>query len=414
MMKAYSLAFFRANKIKTLALCLSLAFYFALVVIAATLHRSIPEIARLPLKQIGVQTIVQKNGEIPSRMVGAIFPHSNGPVSAEQFSRLAGLPFVEEADLGLYFWYFDEVFFKAGLGVDQKYKIFTGILEKNIGQGALHLGQNRIVITATFSAKHGLAIGDSVALGDRTYAVSGILRPNISGNIIPADFYMDLNDALEVARDSVEMRNIYRLDDGDFGNVVLLRGDPDWQGDKEKLIREVDEKLLVFSEKTFTREISEQLGIISTAGRLLFLILGGILAVAFGLLTIYNLKSREREIAILRMLGWRILDLKKQFIGENFILLCASILFGSGLTVAGLSLLGRQTVSMELPWDISARPHFLPEENSIERVVSANLPVHFDFSIFLFSTACFFLLFLAVSLFCFRRIKKIKPNEFTA
>jgi ABC-type antimicrobial peptide transport system permease subunit len=130
-------------------------------------------------------------------------------------------------------------------------------------------------------------------------------------------------------------------------------------------------------------------------------------------LTSYNLKSREREIAILRMLGWRIVDLKKQFIGENFILLCAAIFLGSGLTLAGLFLLGRQTVRMELPWDISARPHFLPEENSIERVVSAPLPVHFDFSIFIGGVACFFLLFLAVSLFCFRRIKKIKPNEFT-
>ena len=414
MMKAYSLAFFRANKIKTLALCVGLALYFALVVIAVTLHRAIPEIARLPLKQIGVQTIVQKNGEIPSQMVGAIFPHSNGPITREQFKQLAGMPFVEEADLGLYFWYFDAVFFKAGLGVDQKYKIFTGILEKNIDQGALQLGQNRIVVTAAFSTKHGLTVGDTVTLGERTYTISGILRPNISGNIIPADLYMDLNDALEVARNSAEMRKIYRLDDGEFGNVVLLRGDPAWQGDKEKLIKEVDDKLLVFSEKTFTREISEQLGIISSAGRLLFLVLVTILTLAFGLLTSYNLKTREREIAILRMLGWRIRDLKKQFIGENFILLCASILVGSGLTLAGLFLLSQQTVSMELPWDISARPHFLPEENSLERVISAPLPVHLNSSIFVVAASGFLLLFLVVSLFCFRRIKKIKPSEFTA
>jgi len=412
MITEYFLAFLRANKIKTMALCLSIAFYFALVVIAATLHRAIPEIARLPLKQIGVQTIVQKTGEIPGRMVGAVFPHSNAPVSKEQFNRLAGLPFVEEADLGLYFWYFDTAFFKAALGVDQKNQLFFSILEKNIDQGALQLGQKRIVITAPFSEKQGLTIGDTVALGDKAYVVSAILRPNISGNIIPADFYMDLADALGVVRDSVEMQNIYRLDDGDFGNVVLLRGNPDWRGAKETLIKEVDDKFLVFSEKTFTREISEQLGIVSTAGRLLFIVLGGVLAVAFGLLTIFNVKSREREIAILRMLGWRILDLKKQFIGENMILLCVSILSGSALTLAGLFLLGLQTVKMEIPWDISARPHFLPAENSIERLVSAPLPVHFDIFIYIAATIGFLLLFLAVSLLCFRRINKIKPSEF--
>lgn len=412
MMTSYFLAFFRANRIKTVALGLSLAFYFAMVIIAATLHRAIPEIAGLPLKQIGVQTIVQKTGEIPARMVGAIFPHSNAPVSKDQFNRLAGLPFVDEADLGLYFWHFDNASFKAALGVDQNRKIFSAILGKNLAQGVLHPGNRRILVTAAFSAKHGLTVGDHTALGERTYTISGILRPNLSGNIIPADIYMDLADALEVVRDSAEMREIYRLEQGDFGNVVLLRGDPGWQGDKEKLIKEVDDQFLVFSEKTFSREINEQLGIISTAGRLLFLVLGGVLAMAFGLLTIFNLKSREGEIAILRMLGWRIADLKRQFIGENLLLLCLSMLFGSGLALAGIFLLGRQTVSMELPWDISARPHFLPEENSIERVVSAPLPVQFDIQVFTAAAIGFLLLFLVVSLVCFRRIKKIKPSEF--
>jgi ABC-type lipoprotein release transport system permease subunit len=414
MMINYFLAFFRANKIKTVVLCLSVALYFALVIVAATLHRAIPDIARLPLQQIGVQTIVQRTGEIPARMVGAVFPHSNAPVSKKQFSRLAGLPFVEEADLGLYFWYFDGAFFKAVLGVDQENTILSAILEENIDQGALQLEQQKIVTTAAFSEQHGLAIGDTVALDNRAYVVSGILRPNISGNIIPADFYMGLADALEVVRDSAEMRNIYELDDGDFGNVVLLRGNPDWQGDKETLIKQVDDKLLVFSEKTFTREISRQLGIISAAGRLLFMVLGGILAVAFGLLTLYNIKSREREIAILRMLGWRILDLKKQFIGENSVLLGVAILLGNAIASAGLLLLGLQTVRMEIPWDISARPHFLPAENSIERIVTAPLPVHFDISVFLAAAISFLLLFLAVSLLCFRRINKIKPSAFAS
>jgi hypothetical protein len=65
MMIQYFLSFLRANKIKSTILCLSLAVYFGMVIIAATLHGSIPEIARLPLQNIGVQTIVQKTGESP-------------------------------------------------------------------------------------------------------------------------------------------------------------------------------------------------------------------------------------------------------------------------------------------------------------------------------------------------------------
>ncbi len=412
MMTEYFLSFIRANKIKSVVLCLSLALYFALLTIALTIHRSIPEIARLPLQNIGVQTIVQKTGEIPGQMVGAIFPHSNAPISIAQFDRLKRLPFVEKADIGLYFWYFDNLFFKAALGLDPDKGMLAEVLRKNIAAGSFDLGRDRVVITASFSSKHNLAVGQTLALGERIFSITGILRPNISGNIIPADIYMAMTDALPVVRGSVEMQKVYRFGDTDFGNVVLLRGNPDWQGDKDKIILAVDKKFLVFSEKTFTREITGQLGIISTAGRVLFLILGAILVIAFGLLTAYNLKSREGEIAVLRIIGWRIADLKKQFISENLIILGVSILAGGLLSFAGLFLLGKQTISMELPWDISARPHFLPEENVIERVISAHLPVHFDPGIYIAAAIGFLVLFLVVSLVSFRRIKRIKPFEF--
>lgn len=411
MMMHYFLSFLRANTIKATVLFLCLALYFALLTIAVSLNQSIPEIARLPLQNIGVQTIIQKSGEIPSQMVDAIFPHSNGPISNKQFDQLKKLPFVEEGDMGLFFWYFDKLFFKAALGLNPDQGLLASILEKNISQGVFKLRDNQIIITAGFASKHDLTLGKTVALGERHFTIAGILRPNISGNIIPADIYMAHKVALEIVRASAEMQKIYGLDDEGFGNVVLLQGDPSWQGDKEKLVTEVDPKLLVFSEKTFTKEITDQLGIISVAGRLLFLILGAVLVLAFGLLTAFNLKSREQEIIILRMIGWRITDLKKQFISENLITLCASILAGTGLASIGLYFLSRQTISMELPWDISARPHFLPEENAIERIVSANLPVHFDPQIFVISTIGFLALFLAVSLFSFRRIKRIKPYE---
>jgi putative ABC transport system permease protein len=413
MMVSYFLAFIRANTIKSAVFCLSLAVYFCLLIIAATLHRSISEIARLPLQNIGVQTIVQKTGEIPGQMVGAIFPHSNAPISPEQFSRLKGLSFVEEADQGLYFWYFDTLFFKAALGLDPGKGILASILKKNIVRGVFDLGRGKVVITDAFRKKHDLAVGATVALGERSFFITGVLRPNVSGNIIPADIYMSQTDALEVVRGSAEMRRIYQFGEEAFSNVVLLRSDPNRQVDREKLIRGLDNTLLVFTEKTFTKEITGQLGLISAAGRLLFLVLGVILVIAFGLLTTYNLKSREQEIAILRMIGWRIIDLKKQFVSENLLISGAAMCMGSAFSLAGLFLLARQTISMELPWDISARPHFLPGENSIERVVSAHLPVHFDITVFAGVTVSFLLLFILISLACFSRIKKIKPSEYS-
>ncbi len=410
-MWAYSKAFFKDHKIKTTALCLSLAVYFALVVTAATLHQSIPEIARLPLKQIGVQTIVQKTGEIPGQMVDAIFPHSNAPISSQQFGQLGILPFVEQADMGLYFWYFDALYFKAVLGVSPQSTLLKTVLEANIANGDYALGEHRVVVTQIFSDKVGLGLGDSFNLGARSYTISGVLRGNISGNIIPADIYMAMSDALAVVQDSAEMKKTYQFDEAPFGNVVLLKSDPAWQGDKNEAIKALDKRLLIFSEKTFTKEITRQLGFISQTGRILFLVLGAILALAFGLLTLFNLKSRETEISILRMIGWKISDLKRQFIGENLLVLAASVLLGSILSLVGLVILGQQKITMELPWDISARPHFLAEENAIDRAVTAPLPIHFDATILVMTVVGFLLLSLLVSLLVFRRIKRIKPVE---
>jgi hypothetical protein len=413
MMTSYFLSFLQANRVKTLAICLCMALYLALAIIAVTLHRAIPEISQMPLKMIGVQTIVQKTGEIPGKMVDAIFPHSNAPISTEQFSSLRALPFVEEADMAIYSWYFDRSYFKALLGIHLNDGLFQKILENNVTQGGLKIGDKQVVITDEFSTKHDLKIGNTVQLGEHYFIIRGILQSNLTGNIIPADIYMAYDDALGIVQRSEEMRRIYQFNDDPFGNVVLLRSNPSWQGDKEKEISAVDDKLLVFSEKTFDQEIIEQLGIVSSAGKLLFLVLGIIVCISFGLLTVFNLKSREKEIAILRMLGWSLGDLKKQFLSENLLLLAGSVLAGVMQSAIGVVILGRQKIRLELPWDISARPHFLPEENAIERVILANLPVHLDFVVFASVTIGFVLLFSLVSLVNLNRLRNITPSRFS-
>ncbi len=148
---------------------------------------------------------------------------------------------------------------------------------------------------------------------------------------------------------------------------------------------------------------------VSTSGKVTFAILGFVLALAFGLMVVYNLKTRQGEVAILRILGWKIADLKWHFIGESLVMLLAAIATGNVLAALGISMLGRMTVSMELPWDISARPHFLSEENAIERVVTSNIPVHYDPVLVAALSAGFLLVLLGISLVLFVKLKKIKP-----
>ncbi len=408
MIKSYFYSFLKQNKIKISIFVLSLSLYFGFLAISVTLTKSIPEIAAIPLKSIGIQTIVQKTGKIPDKMAGIIYPHSNGPITDEEKKRITGLAFVEGYDSGLYMWVFDKSSFKAVFGINAGSGIVSDILKKNIKQGSFGITDKTVLITDDYAQKNKLVPGDPVLITGSRYIIQGILKPNISGNIIPADIYIDLKESVILGRKSVEMQKLYKLGSENFCNVILLRINPAWEGDKEKAIKDIDKDLIVFSEKTFSGKIKDQLRIISASGSAMFIVMGTVLLCAFCLLIIFNLKMREKEIAILRMIGWKLSDLKRQFIGETFVLLIIALVVGNLLALTGLGFVSTRKISMELPWDISAKPHFLPQENNIERIVTAAIPIHIDATMFVIMNIAFICFFLAINYILFYRLKKIK------
>jgi len=411
MIFSYFSSFCRANKIKITVLIISIGLYFALAVSLVALDKILPQLASLPFKKIGVQTIVQKTGVIPEHMAGIIFPHSNGPIYTDEVSNLQKLDFVENSDTGLYFWYFGDVY-KNVFGVDQDGSVFANLLKQNIKEGNFSLTGHKVLITKDFAQKNNVSLGDTVNFGKEIFTITAILRSNVSGNIVPADMYMSLSDSQDLALKSSEMQRAYKFANNNFVNVVALNANPNWQGDKEAAIKSIDKNFIVFSQKTFSKEIVAQLKVISSLGKMIFAGLGFVMIVIFGLLAMYNFKTREKEIAVLRMIGWGLHDLKKQFIAEGMILLAVALLVGNILSIIFLAFLKTQSVTMELPWELSARPHFMPQENAIDRVISANLPVHFDPVISIFVTLIFVLIFGIMYYVSFQKIKNIKPSNY--
>jgi ABC-type antimicrobial peptide transport system permease subunit len=412
MILSYFKSFFNRHKVKTIILVISIAIYFALTIALLALNKTLPEVASLPFQKIGVGVVVQKTGQIPEHMVGAIFPHSNGPIYDDEIAPLRELDFVQGSDSGLYFWYFGDKYFKTTFGVQDKGSSFAKLLKQNVEQGVFDISGKNALITADFAQKHNLKLADKINFGKNAFAVTGILKANLTGNIIPADIYINLKDAQGIVRGSKEMQRVYGFNNTDFVNVVSLDINPKWQGDKESAIKQLDKEYIVFSEKTFSQEVLEQIKLVSSLGKTMFVVLGIILLIVFSLLISYNLKTREKEIAILRMIGWSFKDLKKQFISESAILLAVALIVGNILAIGSLFVLRAQTISMELPWELSAKPHFLPEENAIERTITANLPIHFDWVNFAGLSLLFMLIFLLVSIVVFRRLKNIKPSEY--
>jgi len=412
MILPYFLSFCRTHKTKTILLITSVMLFFGLTSVMLHLGKSLPEITSLPFKGIGVETIIQKSGKIPEKMIDAVFPHSNGPIYENEVEDLAALEFAVDYDKGLFFWYFDSLFFKSALGVDVNGSIFPELLDRNLEKGNVILDSRHILITSNFGEAHKLTIDDPVTFGEDQFIISGILRSSPSGNIIPADIYMDLGSARKIVINSEATRSLYNIENKDIVNVVTIKTDPRWKGDKEKEVKALDRDYLVFSEKTFSHDIENQIAVISAFGKIMFFVLGFIILLLYGLLTFFNFKTREKEVAILRIIGWPMKKLKGHFIAESLIFLSISLVLGNLITAASLFFISTQRVSMELPWDISAKPHFLPRENAINRTITTFIPVRFDWSITLVLTLAFVFVFGIVILLLFSRIKNIKPFKY--
>ena len=408
MMFRYMLAYYLSQKFKVTALVISLAIYFAALLIAFSLLKAIPAIAELPLKSIGVQTIVQKNGQIPEQMYGVVFPHANAPISAPERKQLDALDFALESEAVVFFWYFDDVNFKSASGIDNNSNI-ASLVASELGKTQLALEPGEVVITQSLSDRQGLKKGQQFEMSGQSFVIREILPRHPSGNIIASDIYMLKSNAMELVRGSDQLARLYPGVESMVGNVLLIKTDPAIQGDKSALAVEIHPDLLVFSERTFTDDIQRQLALVSGTGRVLLGAVGGLLVLAFGLMVIYNLKTREQEIMTLRKVGWRLADLRRQFIGESFFVLLSSIILGNGLALVGLLWLQQQQVNIPLPWDITAKPHFLVQENAIDRVVEAQLPVSYEPLIALASSALLMVGFLALSWVLFSQLKRIKP-----
>lgn len=408
----YFLSSIRKNLGKTILIVLSVSVYFAFMALAITTSRSLEEIAMLPFKAIGVDAIIQKTGKIPSKMTGAIYPHSNGPIYPEEIGAFKKLDFIEKIDTGLYLWDFDSSYFKDVFGIQPDGVIFSNVLKNGLEEGRYILDRNSVVVTKDFAQKNSLSLNSVIKVEQYAFTIVGIARSNLTGNIIPANIYMDLDTALQIAHQSDEMEQLFHNKDKSFVNVVLLKIKPHWKGDVQKIIKGIDKDYLVFSEKTFSSKVAEQIKLISSFGQIALLILGIFLLAAYSFMLIYSFKTREKEIAILRMIGWKMRDLKRQFLSENIILIILALFLGNIIAYMGIYIVSHQRVSMEIPWEISGKPHFLPQENDINRVVTSNIPINYDWRLFFVCSLIFILVLIAINYLVFRRIKNIKPFQY--
>ncbi len=84
--------------------------------------------------------------------------------------------------------------------------------------------------------------------------------------------------------------------------------------------------------------------------------------------------TRRREMAILQAIGWSWRHIREQVLVENFALTVIGTAAGLVVALMVVLALGHVSVTVDLPWDLSSTPHFIPQA-AINRTQTITAPL---------------------------------------
>jgi putative ABC transport system permease protein len=119
------------------------------------------------------------------------------------------------------------------------------------------------------------------------------------------------------------------------------------------------DKASVTSARSFAAELGALFTLIDRFGALVGLVAFLFAAAMLVRLVAAGIWERRREVALMRALGWRRRDVVAQLWAEALTLALAGGVMGLTLAALAIWLMGRATVTVPVPWELSPSPHFL-------------------------------------------------------
>ena len=80
----------------------------ALLVCLQVLAGAYKEAARMPLQEIGADISIQRSGDVPQELQGAVFPCSAVTIRHQEVDQISQMPGVRAVGQGLLMWVFDK------------------------------------------------------------------------------------------------------------------------------------------------------------------------------------------------------------------------------------------------------------------------------------------------------------------
>jgi ABC-type antimicrobial peptide transport system permease subunit len=347
---------------RSLTAIISVALGVALFISLQAYANGYRQAARAPLVEIGADLAAQRQGAVPEKFEGLVFPHSVAPIHREAIDRIRRLAGVQAIAELVFFWVFENKSFIAGLGIDANDTFGPGRLQASITSGRfLDVGESGVALAdSTYARQAMLALGGVISISGQSFTIIGLANTTRAGQLANANIYIPLADARRLANAAPQVRSVHQIQPDD-ANMLFIKAD---QTHSEEIAAEVKKVLGDKGSVSSGRSFAEELGLLFTmvdrfgflVGAAAFLFAAGILV----RLVAGGVWERRREIGLMRAVGWRRRDVTFQFLTETTLLALIGGIIGLGLSGLMVWLMGQTRVVVPVPWELNPSPHFLP------------------------------------------------------
>jgi lipoprotein-releasing system permease protein len=345
---------------RSLVTAVSIALAVLAAVVLTSLATSYARALRVPIETVGADVIVQQQGDIPPKLEGLVFPHPNALIPANIVAQIKTIPGVIAATRAVYMWDLEPDRYESVLGIEDSDVGLAGLGQRLIDGKPITATSRSILVDSDYATKNHVKVGDDVKVGVDAFPVAGIVDAARSGKLVRADVYMPMAVAQSLATTAPQVRALYPFGPGDANLVLVKVNREQLQSVVEKVTALMGKKGVVSSELSMRNALSGVLFLSQSMGLIIAAIIGLFAAAFVWRATATSVAERRREMAILQAIGWSWRHIGEQVLIENVAL--AVIGTAAGLAVAFIVVLalGQVSVTVDLPWDLSSTPHFIP------------------------------------------------------
>jgi putative ABC transport system permease protein len=350
---------FRRGRSLVTAISIALAIVAAMVL--TSLASSYARALRVPIETVGADVIVQQQGDIPPKLEGLVFPHPNALIPAGIVQQIRTMRGVIALTRAVYMWDLEPDRYESVLGIEDSEVGLSGLAQRLIDGKAILASSRAVLLDSDFAAKNHVKVGDTIKVGVDSFPVSGIVDAARSGKLVRADVYMPMSIAQALASTAPQVKALYPFGPDDANLVLVKVNREQLQDVVAEVTHLVGKKGVVSSELSMRQALTGVLFLSQSMGWIIATVIGLFAAAFVWRATATSVAERRREMAILQAVGWSWRHIRQQVLVENLVLAIIGTAAGFAIALVVVFALGHVSVTVDLPWDLSSTPHFIPE-----------------------------------------------------